>query len=161
MAFDNTPPREKTMLHGGILSALTLLFLIPLFHSYFNYMMQKEYAAKVEQRPNTELERYRGEQQRLLGSARVSVEQAMSQLAQQGRTGSDAIAPRRNLEQPDVDAVEGWTLAKNERGAAQARAAFERAKEAREAREAANAADAGVAPATEAAPAPAQGGATP
>ncbi len=144
MGYDKSAPRNNVILGVGILASVTLLALVPVFHSYFHYMMGREYAEKVEQVPTTELGHYRDEQQGRLGSARVSVEQAMAQLAQNGRTGAEAIAPHLNQDSADVDAVEGWGQLKNERGAAQARSAFERAKAAREARAAA--VDGGVAP---------------
>lgn len=152
MAFDKSPTNDKIILVTAIGTVISLFLLVPLFDSYWDDMRSHELAAKVEGRENNELERYRAEQARLLSGGPMSVDQAITQLAQQGREAASAISPRASG-RPDVEAVEGWVRMKNESAAAHARTAYERAEQARLEREAADAAAAGDAGVPETTPA--------
>jgi hypothetical protein len=153
MAFDTSPTNDKVIFITAIGTVAILFGLVPFFDSYWDSMRTAELGTKIEGRENAELERYRTEQARLLSGGPMSIAQASAQLAQRGRSSSPAIAPRVS-ERPDVEAVEGWVLMKNEAAARHARSAFERAEQARLEREAAAAAAAAT-PAEPGATAPA------
>jgi hypothetical protein len=139
MAFDKSPTNDKIIFATAILTVFSLFALVPFFDSYWDDMRTNELASKVEGRGNAELERARAEQARFLSGGPMSVDQAISQLAQRGRGAAPAVAPRASG-RPDVEAVEGWVRMKNEAAAAHARGAYERAERARLEREAAEAA---------------------
>lgn len=128
--FDDTPPRDKTILIWSIGSAITLVALIPLFHSYFNSMTDDELATKVQQRDTdgdgaVDYLAARNDTfataRRSLSEAPVSIDAAIQQLVTQGRA-VPSVRPRAtdgaNVSLDDavasLAAVEGWTLRKRE-----------------------------------------------
>jgi hypothetical protein len=128
--FDDTPPRDKTILIWTVGSALLLVALVPLFHSYWNAMSGAERAAKVEAQDQdgdgrvdylAEREAAFADARRALSEAPVNLDAAMQQLVSQGRN-VPAVRPRAtdgaNVSLDDalasLAAVEGWTLRKHE-----------------------------------------------
>ncbi|MCB9612534.1 MAG: hypothetical protein H6721_12910 [Sandaracinus sp.] len=142
--FDDTPPRDQTILIWTVGSCLLLVALVPLFHSYFNSMTDGELSAKVQQRDSdgdgavdylAERNDAFAEARRSLTEAPVSLEAAMEQMVTQGRN-VPAVRPRATDNgSVSVDdaiaslaAVEGWTLRKHEQERADAEAALLRAR---------------------------------
>lgn len=128
--FDDTPPRDSTILVWTVGSCLLLVALIPLFHSYFNSMSDGELAAKVQQQDSdgdgaVDYLAARNEAfasaRRSLAEAPVSLDAAMQQLVTRGR-GIASVRPRATdgAGVPVSDAVaslaavEGWALRKHE-----------------------------------------------
>lgn len=138
--FDDTPPRDKTILIWTVGSALLLVALVPLFHSYFNSMTDGELAAKIQERDSdgdgtvdylaTRNEAF-ASARRSLSEAPVSIDAAMQQLVSQGRA-VPTVRPRAtdgaNVSLDDalasLAAVEGWTLRKHEAERAEAERAI-------------------------------------
>lgn len=137
--FEDTPEANKAIWFWGFVSVMTLLALIPMFHSYY----EAEYRGALERKTagldrdgddqidylatrNAHLE----EQRRALAEAPTSIEDAMAALASRGRA-VPPVRPRRNdgLQTPLADAltslaaVKGWARNEDE----PARAAAERA----------------------------------
>ncbi|MBX3248793.1 MAG: hypothetical protein KF901_16575 [Myxococcales bacterium] len=128
--FDDTPTRDKTIAIWATISALTLVGLIPFFHTYFNKMTDAEIDRKVQNLDRdgdgradylTARDRAFADARRQLTEAPTSIEAALGQLTSQGRN-VPAVRPRRN-DGVDVSvddavstlaAVEGWTLRKHE-----------------------------------------------
>jgi hypothetical protein len=117
LGFDDSPPRNTLILAVGVASVLTLALLTPLFTGYFDHMVQAENAAKNQEaraRANP-VNANREAQERQLSSARVSVDDAMRQLASVGRRVGPAPQPST-----DTQAVLGWNQLENEAAAAEA-----------------------------------------
>lgn len=142
--YDDTPTRDKTIAIWGVLSALTLIALIPFFHTYFDSMTDGEIDRKVQNLDRdgdgradylTARDRTFADARRHLTEAPTSIEAAMGQLASQGRN-VPAVRPRRN-DGVDVSlddavatlaAVEGWTQRKHEAALGSAEAALVRGR---------------------------------
>lgn len=136
MAYDKTPPRDKMILGMAVLCIGTLIGLMPLLRMYFYSVMTPIEEGRAASAGLTQVNAYRDEQTR----ATSGIQDAMRQFAAGSR--SPAIAPTRG-DQPNIDAVEGWSELKNEEAAAHARAAYTGAR-AREAAEAMASVDGGV-----------------
>lgn len=147
MAYEKTEPRNNQILLWGGVSVLTLVALVPLFHSYFGITFRAELADKVYEVPNTPYEELRDAQRGALRDAPISVDRALEQLATRGRTNTP-VMPRPN-DTPDKSEADyeaslaplvGWAQLQQEREAEQARRAM-RARRQRLAAEAAAAGD--------------------
>ncbi len=134
-AFDDTPPASKVILAVAVLSAVTLLGLIPVFHSYFFYMTEQQLDMQVRDssRYAGELEAHRAEQ----ATKMAGVERAMTALGRGARMRATPITPQAS---EDLGAIEGWTRMKNEREMQAAQEAMGAAAAAAEAEAAAAAA---------------------
>ncbi|MBC7172918.1 MAG: hypothetical protein H5U40_10840, partial [Polyangiaceae bacterium] len=107
LGFDDTPPRSGLIFAVGVASALTLALLTPLFTGYFDHMVKREAALKLEdarvRRGYNPVRTNREAQERQLASARISVEDAMAQLGRVGRRVGPAPQPST-----DLQALTGW-----------------------------------------------------
>lgn len=147
MAYDTTPPRDKMILGMGLLSVATLIALMPMFRMYFYSVIEPLQQEQAATAGLAQRQAYEAEQRQKL----TSLAGTLQQFGQAGRSSSPLVSPRLSTENANVDAVEGWSEAKDERAARSARFAFQAARE-REAARAAAQADAGVP--VEGAPAP-------
>jgi hypothetical protein len=124
MAMDKTPPRNRLIAFYTALAVATLLALKPAFDSYFDRMkttavqdrlvtyddLQVVQEAEAEWSRELCLENElaqleSADQRRCTGR---SIEETMQQLARRGRTAMPAIRPEAS-EEPNLDALRGWT----------------------------------------------------
>ena len=124
MGFEKSEPRNNQILLWGVISVITLVALVPLFHSYFGETFGEELAVKVYEQPNTEYEGIRDTQRGHLREAPIDIDRAMDQLATRGRAGTPVV-PRPNDTpdlseedyEPSLAPVIGWSQRSNERRA--------------------------------------------
>lgn len=106
MAYDLTTTRNRTIVIGGILAGATLFGLHFVFDSYFVQVtegIQHEKLASPEQLLAT-----RAAEHKALTGGPVTLDNAMAQLARQGRTGGGGGADITPQQSPDIGALTGW-----------------------------------------------------
>lgn len=145
--FEDTEPANKIIFASAVVCLGLLVFLIPIFHTYFNDMTDGEIDSKIQQIDEDEdgradyLQARNDEFGRLrdqLANNPVSIDQAIEQLATRGRN-VPVVRPRRNdgLDVSVDDAVgslgpvKGWAQREHTRAFDEA----ERALRARRAQE--------------------------
>ena len=159
LGFDDSPPQSNLILITGVLSALTLVMMVPLFDSYFQAVTEAELEEKVYTAGTEQYRELRAEHEAQLAEAPITIDAAKREVTGRGRA-TGPVRPVRNdgLNVPVDDAVaalgalEGWNGYTDGRGVARreaaeaalrGRLARERAeREARLAEEAAAAAEA-------------------
>lgn len=121
--YDTGEPANKRIAFVLILSAAILIALVPVFNSYFNFMMEREIRSEekwgkagVELRSEIE-----AAQRERLEKAPMSVDAAKRKLSEGSR---DAVQPKSS---DDLGPLVGWGLNPNEAAAEAAQAARERA----------------------------------
>jgi hypothetical protein len=106
VAYDLTPTKNRAIIVGGILAAATLFSLHYVFDSYFIAVtegVQHDKLASPEQLLAT-----RAAERKALAGGPVTLDNAMAQLARQGRAGVAGgvdIAPKQS---EDIGALTGW-----------------------------------------------------
>lgn len=106
MAYDLTPTKNRAIIVGGILAALTLFSLHYVFDSYFIAVTEGVQHDKLAS-PEQLLATREGEHKALAGGP-VTLDNAMAQLARQGRAGVSGgtdISPKQS---DDIGALTGW-----------------------------------------------------
>ncbi len=103
MATDNSPPRNKIILVGAVVTVTILILLKFAFDSYFVMMMEGEAAAKMAQ--PEELHALRADEQKRLTQSPLPIDQAMGQVAK-GRDTNPVITPQAS---PDDAPMIGWS----------------------------------------------------
>lgn len=106
MAYDLTPTKNRTIIVGGILAALTLFSLHYVFDSYFIAVtegVQHDKLASPEQLIAT-----RDGEHKALASGPVSLDNAMAQLGRQGRVGAGGGVDISPTQSQDIGALTGW-----------------------------------------------------
>lgn len=103
-AYDDSQPRNGTILFYAVLTVILLTLLRFALDSYFAKMMDAEYHEKVGIRGLEQVEGMRAREAATL--QKNGIDRAMQSLAQRGRVGSQAISPESGAGKP---AVSGWT----------------------------------------------------
>lgn len=103
MATDNSPPRNKIIFIGAVITVVVLVLLKFAFDSYFVMMMEGEAAAKMAH--PEELQALHADEQKKLTQGAVPIEQAMGQVAK-GRETNPLITPQPS---PDDAPMIGWS----------------------------------------------------
>ncbi|MEM6959890.1 MAG: hypothetical protein AAF645_29680 [Myxococcota bacterium] len=146
MGYEKTDPQNKVIFITAVGSALTLIGLIPVFHTYFDSRFIGELEDKVYTVTSSEYESI-AESRAQVESAPVSIQAAAERLATGNRRGTP-VAPRRTdtLDVPETDAeaslgaVKGWSARERIREEAHARDAMMRSRAREQARRDARAA---------------------
>jgi hypothetical protein len=102
MATDNSPPRNKIIFVGAIVTVAILILLKFAFDSYFIMMMEGEAAAKMA--TPEELHALHADEQKRLTQSPLPIDQAMGQVAK-GRDTNPLITPQPS---PDEAPLLGW-----------------------------------------------------
>lgn len=105
MGHDKTPERNNLIFFYTMLSVVTLIALGFVFKSYFVTETEQELAKQVWTQPTTERDKVKAAQLEELHSGPVPIEQAMKELAEQGRDGVPVVKPEPSQ---DVGALDGW-----------------------------------------------------
>lgn len=104
MATDQSPPRLRLIISIAVGTVVVLVSLKFVFQSYFTDMMEEAAASKFVG-PDEVNALHASETAKLTNGPAVPIDQAMSQLASQGRLGSTLIAPQPS---DDTAALTGW-----------------------------------------------------
>ncbi len=151
MGFDKSEPRNHSIFFWGIVSACTLVALIPVFHDYFSSVTARRVGMDQDAPGNVREEI--ANQRAQLEAGPMNIELAIDRLAAGGRNGS-AVMPRVNdgVGVPEEEAfgtlgaVDGWSGRPNEAAGEAARESIRRARAEEQARlDAASAAEAAAA----------------
>lgn len=102
MATDNSPPRNKIIAIGALVTVVILVLLHFAFDSYFIMMMENEAAAKIA-KPE-ELQSYRAAEQKKLQESPLPIGKAMQQVAAAGDRAA-LITPQASS---DDAPMTGW-----------------------------------------------------
>jgi hypothetical protein len=103
MATDNSPPRNKIIFVGAVITVAILVLLKFAFDSYFILMMEGEASAKMAQ--PEELHALHADEQKKLTTSPLPIDQAMAQVAK-GRDTNPLITPQPS---PDDAPMIGWS----------------------------------------------------
>lgn len=151
MGFDKSEPRNHSIFFWGIVSACTLVALIPVFHDYFASVTASRVGG--DQNAPGSVREDIANQRASLDEGPMNIESAIDRLAAGGRNGSP-VMPRANdgFGVPEEEAfgtlgaVDGWSGRPNEAAGEAAREAIRRARAGEQERlDAANAAAAAAA----------------
>lgn len=104
MATDQSPPRLRLIIAIAVGTVVTLVSLKFVFTSYFTDIMEEAAASKLVS-PDEVMALHASEAAKLNNSPAVPIDQAMQQLAAQGRMGSTLITPQPS---DDVAPLTGW-----------------------------------------------------
>jgi hypothetical protein len=104
MATDQSPPRLRLIISIAVGTVVVLVSLKFVLQSYFTDIMEEAAASKFVG-PDEVNALHASEAAKLTNGPAVPIDQAMSQLASQGRLGSTLIAPQPS---EDTAALTGW-----------------------------------------------------
>jgi hypothetical protein len=104
MATDQSPPRLRLILSIALGTVVTLVSLKFVFASYFTDIMEEAAASKLVH-PDEVNALHVSEAAKLNNPPAIPIDQAMTQLASQGRLGSTTITPQPS---EDIAALTGW-----------------------------------------------------
>lgn len=106
--MDKSPPRNGLIAIIGVLSVATLIAIKPGFDAYYDGMHREAMADRLETYSDlNQLEAARADWDRRLHSGSTPIDQAMTQLAERGRTAFPAIRPQPPAEL-NLDPLTGW-----------------------------------------------------
>jgi hypothetical protein len=104
MATDQSPPRLRVIISIALGTVVVLVSLKFILQSYFTDVMEEAIASKFVG-PDEVNALHASEAAKLTNGPAIPIDQAMSQLASQGRLGSTLIAPQPS---EDTAALTGW-----------------------------------------------------
>ncbi len=104
MATDQSPPRLRLIITIALGTVVTLTSLKFVFESYFTDIMEEAAASKLVT-PDEVNALHATEAKKLTTAPAIPIDQAMSQLASQGRLASTVITPQPS---DDVAPLTGW-----------------------------------------------------
>jgi hypothetical protein len=104
-AYDDSPPRNGTILFYTVLTVFLLVCVKFLLDSYFSRMMDAEIHDKVLTVGMEEVQAMRASEKQKLEQGAMPIESAMKTLAQRGRMAMPEIQPKSG---PNAPAIEGW-----------------------------------------------------
>jgi hypothetical protein len=103
--YDDSPPRNGTIFFYTVLTVFLLILVKILLDSYFAKMMDSEVHDKVLTRGMEEVQAMRATEKEQLEQGSMSIEAAMKQVAQRGRTGIPEVMPKKG---EGLAPIEGW-----------------------------------------------------
>ncbi|MEM1417001.1 MAG: hypothetical protein AAGH15_19035 [Myxococcota bacterium] len=115
LGFEDTPPKSNVIFIVGVLSALTLVMLVPLFDSYYQAVTEAELQDKVYSAGTEQVTELKAEHRRQLAEAPITIEAAKDEVAGRGRANGPVRAVANDGVGAPIDdavaalgALQGW-----------------------------------------------------